>query len=140
MVTGDTGDFNMRLWHYELIPYLPNSQLIAQWRELNSIFKKQDNHLLINYVYDYQKEYLWSYTQLVIDEMEKRNFKIHSWENYNEYFKDTQQISGLQFFEHDSLYFTICYYNLFEKFMCGQKDFSYEQFKKLKKFYERYGD
>ena len=46
----------MRLWHYKLIPFLPNSQLIAQWRELNSIFKKQDKHILINYVYEYPKE------------------------------------------------------------------------------------
>jgi len=31
----------MRLWHYELIPYLQKIQLLAQWRELNSIFAKE---------------------------------------------------------------------------------------------------
>ena len=45
----------MRLWHYKLLPYLPKSQLIAQWRELNSIYKKQDRHILINYIYDYDE-------------------------------------------------------------------------------------
>lgn len=45
----------MRLWHYELLPYLPKSQLLGLWRELNSIFKKQNNHILINYIYDYDK-------------------------------------------------------------------------------------
>ena len=29
----------MRLWRIDLIPYLPRTQLLAQWRELNSIFK-----------------------------------------------------------------------------------------------------
>lgn len=50
----------MRLWNYELIEnnLLPNSQAVAQWRELNSIFRKQDNHILINYIYNYNKETL----------------------------------------------------------------------------------
>lgn len=39
----------MRLWHCEIIPYLPKTQLIAQWRELNSIFAREDKHILINY-------------------------------------------------------------------------------------------
>ena len=48
----------MRLWHIDLIPYLPDLQLIAQWRELNSIFKKQDKHILINYIYNYDKVFM----------------------------------------------------------------------------------
>lgn len=35
----------MRLWHYDLLAFLPRSQLLAQWRELNSIYAKQDQHL-----------------------------------------------------------------------------------------------
>ena len=65
----------MRLWHYKLIPFLPRSQLLAQWRELNSIFAKQDRHILINYVYEYQKKNLYYYTNLVLDEMRKRGYK-----------------------------------------------------------------
>ena len=65
----------IRLWHVDIIPYLPNSQLIAQWRELNSIFKKQDKHILINYIYDYDKAYLLDYTTFVLNEMHKRNIK-----------------------------------------------------------------
>ena len=76
----------MRLWHYKIIPYLPNSQLIAQWRELNSIFKKQDNHILINYVYKYNKLELEEYTCLVLNEMIKRKIKIHSGDNFLKYF------------------------------------------------------
>ena len=45
----------MRLWHYKLIKegLLPDSQLLAQWRELNSIYVKEDKHILINYIYRY---------------------------------------------------------------------------------------
>jgi uncharacterized protein (TIGR02328 family) len=59
----------MRLWHIDLIPYLPKSQLLAQWRELNSIFKKQDKHILFNYIYNYDKRYLLNYSQSVMREM-----------------------------------------------------------------------
>ena len=62
----------MRLWHYKIIPYLPNSQLIAQWRELNCIFnagKERINHILINYVYEYDKRHLFAYTQMVLAEI-----------------------------------------------------------------------
>lgn len=43
----------MRLWHKELIPYLPRQQLIAQWRECcaiasNLASKGTPNHLLVN--------------------------------------------------------------------------------------------
>lgn len=78
----------MRLWHYKLISVLPRTQLLAQWRELNSIFKKQDNHILINYIYDYPKSTLKTYTDMVIKEIEHRGYVIRSWDNYNNYFKD----------------------------------------------------
>lgn len=78
----------MRLWHYQIIPYLPKSQLVAQWRELNSIFSKQDNHILINYVYNYDKEYLYTYSYFVLKEMKERGYQIKKWDNYNDYFKD----------------------------------------------------
>ena len=45
----------MRLWHYDLIEYLPKQQLLGQWRELNSIYVKQDKHILINFIYEYEK-------------------------------------------------------------------------------------
>ena len=132
----------MRLWHYELIPYLPKSQLwlLAQWRELNSIYKKQDNHILINYIYNYSKDYLLEYSNLVIDEFENRGYKIRSLDNYNCYFKElvgeTVDMNLLIYPEHNDEYLKICYYNLYEKYLRGQKDFSKEQFGKLKEFIE----
>ncbi|HEY4532232.1 MAG TPA: pyrimidine dimer DNA glycosylase/endonuclease V, partial [Kurthia sp.] len=62
----------MRLWHTDLIEFLPKGQLLSQWRELNSVFAKEDKHILINYIYEYPKEDLYIYTQLVMAEMTKR--------------------------------------------------------------------
>lgn len=128
----------MRLWHIDLVKngLLPKSQLVAQWRELNSIFKKQDKHILINYIYDYPKEYLYSYTMAVIKEMERRNFKIKSYENMNNYFgKDIQFNTKLKFKEHNEDYFEICYFNLKEKYLRGQKNFTEEIIDKLFDYY-----
>lgn len=140
----------MRLWHYKLIPFLPKSQLLAQWRELNSIFKKQDKHILINYVYEYGKEDLMEYSIRIMSEMRRRNISIKSIQNYSLYFGK----EGKKIFDHLCLlrgqsknnrynpfpnhhtdrYLLQCFYNLQEKYDRGQKDFSEEQYKKLEEF------
>lgn len=128
----------MRLWHIDIIPHLPQSQLIAQWRELNSIYAKQDNHILINYIYNYDKDYLYIYSLNVIDEMERRKIVIRSYDNFNSYFNEifNKPIPmHLRFDEHNNEYLTICYYNLKEKYLRGQKDFSQKIFEKLTNFY-----
>lgn len=138
----------MRLWHIDLISYLPKSQLLAQWRELNSIFKKQDKHILINYVYNYGKGYLYNYTIKVIEELDKRKCKIKSFENFNNYFHTMVENKYFKnhdfsnrFAEHNDEYLTICYYNLKEKYIRGQKDFTQDVWEKLYKFYkEKMGD
>lgn len=127
----------MRLWHVDLIPYLPKSQLIAQWRELNSIYKKQDNHILINYIYNYDKKYLLYYSNRVLFEMEQRGIRVKSFENYFGCFYDVVKSKPefpLQFTEHDNEYLLCNYYNLLEKYRRGQKDFSEEEFRKLTDF------
>lgn len=130
----------MRLWHYKLLPYLPKSQLIAQWRELNSIFKKQDRHILINYIYEYNKKDLGIYSNMVIQEMLSRGIKINNWKNYEEYFK-YETFEFPEMFEykpfknhHNNRYLLQCFYNLQEKYDRGQKDFDIETFKELVMF------
>lgn len=125
----------MRLWHTDIIQYLPKGQLVAQWRELNSIFKKQDKHILINYVYDYPKATLKTYADKVIAEMVNRGYKIKSLENYNNYFLGIYETGFEKFAEHDTEYFTICYWNLREKYLRRQKDFDKTTFDKLHYFY-----
>ena len=125
----------MRLWHVDLLPYLPNSQLLAQWRELNSIFKKQDKHILINYIYDHPKEYLFVYSMKVIAEMQQRGFKIKSMENFDQYFAGIKHVDQcLTYPEHDPIYLKICYFNLLEKHLCGQKDFTWDVWNKISDF------
>lgn len=135
----------MRLWHYKLIPFLPKSQLLAQWRELNSIFKKQDKHILINYVYEYPKENLWTYSVIVLAEIKKRGFKIRSYENYINYFIDADASFSCDMFinldnpfpeHHNDRYLRQCFYNLQEKYDRGQKDFSEQQYDKLWEFFK----
>lgn len=124
----------MRLWHYELIPYLPDKQLIAQWRELNSIFKKRDKHILINYIYEYPDSELFKYTQLVIWEMLARRINC----NYNEhYINFVKQFKASAYFyiidpynppqifirHHNKDYLKICCWNLYEKYVRGQTGF-----------------
>lgn len=127
----------MRLWHYKLIEYLPDSQLLAQWRELNSIFKNQPKHILINYVYEYPKNDLEFYSLLVKNEMLKRDFKIKSYKNANKYFEDDfENLKSMKLKtpfknHHDMKYLIICYYNLEEKYIRGQKDFSEECWNKI---------
>lgn len=134
----------MRIWHYKLLPYLPKSQLLAQWRELNSIFKKQDRHILINYIYDYSVDNFISYSSMVIKEMRKRGFKVNT-DNYYTYFG--RMISDEEWMKlnyqpqpfpnhHNFRYLNQCFYNLQEKYDRGQKDFSKEQYDALNQLIE----
>lgn len=125
----------MRLWHIDLIPYLPKSQLLAQWRELNSIFKKQDKHILINYIYNYDKRPLYNYSQAVMKEMWNKGYNINSLENYSKYFSQINSFGTERFKEHNDEYLIICYFNLREKYIRGQKDFTKEVFEKLYEYY-----
>lgn len=138
----------MRIWHWKILPYLPNLQLVAQWRELNSIFKKQDKHILINYVYEYPKDDLYFYSLLVIGEMIKRGLSIHHLENMQHYFNLNDEIMYLGIpnadkfkletiifkNHHNQRYLNQCFYNLQEKYDRGQKDFDYDTYWKLERF------
>lgn len=119
----------MRLWDWRLIPYLPRTQLLSQWRELNSIFKKQDKHILINYVYEYPEEDLKIYSWLVCGEIISRGYKIKNPVSLDgEYFRAPFKN------HHTKEYLLICYMNLREKFNRYQKDFDDEIFSELHKF------
>lgn len=130
----------MRLWHYKLIPFLPDSQLLAQWRELNSIYKKQDEHILINYIYEYSKHDLFIYSLMVTLEMSRRGITIHTWSQFDKYFASEniplRPIAVETPFKHhhDRRYLKQCFYNLQEKYDRGQKDFTRERYNSLLEF------
>lgn len=116
----------MRLWHYKLIPYLPNKMLISQWRELIAIKRQWEKgtlkHRLVSYVMDYNKEYFYYYTYSVVEEMRER--KIHY---QHKYYDEIQEFCVNDEYcypcpiypEHDNRYLRQCYYNLQEKYDRG---------------------
>lgn len=124
----------MRLWHKDLIPYLPQKQLVAQWRELCCIAKNiadkgTPNHLLVNKVLDYGVQHFKQYSNIVLKEMNKRGYKIskQSYENFieNIYKAECENKFGIMFcndlYEYwmDDRYLIQCYYNLQEKYDCS---------------------
>jgi len=124
----------MRLWHYQMIGLLPRSQLLAQWRELNLIFRQEPKHILINYIYEDRykdKKDLLAYSNLVIEEMKKRGYR-RNLDTFKAYFagltSDVTQPFGKY---HDKDYLQICFYNLKEKYQRGQKDFTEDIFRSL---------
>lgn len=135
------------MWHKDLVDVLPRQQFLSEWRELNSIYKKQDNHILINFVYEYPKEHLLYYSNLIIEEFNKRGYKIKSLDNYNTYFKEILypedklypkiMITDVTLFQvkMDDRYLRQCLYNLEEKAMCG--GMTKEEWKKI---YNKYKD
>lgn len=128
----------MRLWHHNLLSVLPKSQLLAQWRELNSIFAKEDRHILINYIYDYSKDDLFTYTHLVLQEMRARDINIRTVDKMERFFGDGsfEKVKNPFIHHHNKEYLEICYFNLKEKFMRGQKDFDAERYEALRKMYK----
>lgn len=145
----------MRLWHIDLISVLPRQQLLGQLRELNSIFKKQDKHILINYIYECDERDLDIYSLFVIREMNDRGYKFDL-TNYVNYFYGSKynyfdiiddvlyEISSNDVLEaykkpfekhHNKEYLTICYWNLREKYLRG--GITEEEWQKVDEKYKR---
>ena len=134
----------MRLWHKDIIEYLPREQLVAQWRELSAIAgnlntKGTPNHILVNKVLGYPRSHFVSYAYYVREEMTRRGYrtmesvwiKIFSTTDAN--FK-LVPIDELFPGWHNFQYLRQCYYNLEEKYDCG--GVSSEYFHQLREFYE----
>ncbi len=118
----------MRLWHYQLLPYLPELQFKGQLRELVAIvrdlkYKKQTNHILINKVMEYPKTQLSKYFIIYRDEYYKRYNKVVN-EDYSfefMHFAPTAVYWGEHLFEgwHTKEYLRSNMANLWEKHFMG---------------------
>lgn len=118
----------MRLWHTSLIPVLPREQLISQWRELSAIagaIQKNGtpNHLLVNFVMDYDFDHFISYAKMVRDEMTKRGCRTaeYVWQKIASLKPDYNLLDSKLIYKEKMNwhYFLICFYNLNEKWGCG---------------------
>lgn len=117
----------MRLWHYKLIPALPNKMLVSQWRECIAIKRQWEKgtlkHRLVSYVMNYDKKYFLSYVICVLCEMQRRNIKYQEkyYAEIIDFCGDEARYSKDLFYypEHNDRYLKQCFYNLEEKFDRG---------------------
>lgn len=118
----------MRLWHIDLIPYLPRQQLVSQWRECcciarSIVLNDTPNHILVNRIMDYPMVHFAVYSNLVAGEMAIRGYKVDPQKmkqwltkiEHNQPFGD----KGLFPDWHNNIYLRQCLYNLEEKAICG---------------------
>lgn len=121
----------MRLWHYKLLPYLPDKQFRGQLRELVAIMhtwrdKEKTNHLLINRVMNYDKGQLTFYFMLYEQEYFRRYSKWPKFEIKKEFMEFCDYLpiceQGQSIFKgwHNGDYLKICMANLFEKWYYAQ--------------------
>lgn len=121
----------MRLWHKDLIQFLPRQQLLGQWRECcciaSNIYKHgTPNHVLVNKIMDYPISHFYFYCNLVYEEMKKRGYRVNiekltKWigEDYKDYISEVISYKNLFYDWHNDRYLMQCFYNLQEKFDCG---------------------
>ena len=137
-------DIDTRLWHYELIPYLPDLQFKGQLRELVAIMhgwrdKGETNHLLINKVMEYGKSCLTEYFKIYKREYYKRYHKIleKQTSEFESFAIDFPFIDkkDYKFYDedwHNKTYLRVCMANLYEKHLSiGKSRVTDEEWQKL---------
>ena len=121
----------MRLWHTSLISALPREQLVAAWRELSAIAGKiqlngTPNHVLVNFVMDYDFDHFISYAYYIRQEMTARKYRTMNsvWEKIVSLKPDWTLLPIEEVYKNkmSDFYLTVCYYNLYEKYDCGMFD------------------
>ena len=133
----------MRLWHWKLLPFLPKSQLLSQKRECDLIWKdlangKQTNHILINYIWEYENyEYeLAMYYIKLNREFTNRNYEFNFSKNYKTRYLYNDKYVPFKY-HHTDNYLIQCYYNLEEKYIRKQKDFDSNRLFDMATFIEK---
>ena len=132
----------MRLWHTSLIPVLPREHLVAQWRECSAIAGKiqssgTPNHVLVNFVMNYDFDHFISYAYYIRQEMNARKYRSMNsvWEKIVSLKPDWTLLPIEEVYKNkmSDFYLTVCYYNLYEKYDCGM----FDNFDDIEKVYRR---
>ena len=116
----------MRLWHEQLIPLLPKNQILGQHRECCALRGNGWNkkHKTVDYVFSYSPYHLFIFHSLVMDEMEKRGYKVsEEWRDKNYRGKTAEKYDILEekmiespiYKEHNGEYLLECIENLRNK-------------------------
>lgn len=132
----------MRLWHTELIKALPREHIVAQWRELSAIAGKiqtsgTPNHVLVNFVMNYDFDHFISYAYYIRQEMNARKYRTMNsvWEKIESLKPDWKLLPLEEVYKGkmNDFYLTVCYYNLYEKYDCGM----FDDFDEIEKIYRK---
>lgn len=118
----------MRLWYKLFIDVLPREQLVSQWRECSALASKLQkegtpNHILCNFILDYDYDHFISYAYYVRQGMTRRNYRtMDSVWNKIIALKSNWNLLPLSEIYKEKMndeYEQICYWNLREKWLCG---------------------
>lgn len=135
----------MRLWSTQLIHVLPRQQLVAQWRELSSIAKAikekgTPNHILVNFVMDYDLDHFINYAAAVQCELCSRGYRASDavWKKIEDLKPDWIPMGLEEVYPEkmDEMYLNICFWNLYEKFLCG--GITKQEFEKIESVYKKH--
>ena len=113
----------MRLWHEQIIHLLPKNQLLGQHRECCALRGNGWNkkHKTVDYVFTYSPYNLFIYHSKIMDEMEKRGYRVsREWRDKNYRGQKAESYSNLEetnisspiYKEHNSEYLLECIENL----------------------------
>lgn len=128
----------MRLWHYKLLPYLPELQFKGQLREMVAILNDlkdngKTNHILINRIMEYQKADFYGYFLGYAVEYEKRYGvlprKTDEFREFGNHQFTQKPFEGW----HNKEYLRVCMANLYEKhhFGIGKSRITDEEWNRL---------
>ncbi len=135
----------LRLWHYKLLPVLPDRFIIAEWRECIAIKRQWEKgtlkHRLVSYVMDYDKTLFIKYVADICKEMGKRkiNWKAGYYIEIINFCKKSDytipKYDEIPYYpEHNDRYLQQCLYNLEEKYDRGI--ISKEEWSKIEEFWD----
>ena len=113
----------MRLWHEKIIHLLPKNQLLGQHRECCALRGNGWNkkHKTVDYVFTYSPYNLFIYHSKIMDEMEKRGYRVSiEWRDKNYRGQKVESYSNLEetnisspiYKEHNNEYLLECIENL----------------------------
>ena len=113
----------MRLWHEQIIHLLPKNQLLGQHRECCALRGNGWNkkHKTVDYVFTYSPYNLFIYHSKIMDEMEKRGYRVSKeWRDKNYRGQKAESYSNLEetnisspiYKEHNNEYLLECIENL----------------------------
>jgi hypothetical protein len=137
----------MRIFHYALLPYLPDLQFRGQLRELVAIMhdwrdKGKTNHLLINKAMEYERNELvryYIYYETVYHQRYGKWIDQKYWEEFRMFQKE--ETGKKKYYSdgwHNKEYLRVCVCNLYEKyrFGVGKSKISQEEWERVLQGYK----